>query len=420
MRLRSAGLKLLMLAVTIGLIVYFGIQLQNYMDNPLSTSLAYAYAVDEGVEVSGYLVRQESVLQDESGALLRLQRSEGERVSVGGVIAAVYADQASLDRQSDIDALEVRIAQLEYAQEAAYSYEANVKLDNQISQSIRELRTALVSDRLDTAERRGSELRALVLKRDYTYTGTEDLSVQLEELRAQLRDLTSQTARSVRRITAPAAGLYSAVVDGYETLLTPDTLGTLTPSALASLRADPAVSSNVGKLILGDSWYYAASVPTNEIKALREAPQLTLRFSKGVEQDLPVTILSVGPEEGGRSVVVFQGKTYLAQLTLLRQQSAQVIRCSYEGIRIPAEALRVRTVEKKNEDGTTTKTQETGIYCIMGARARFKPVDILYRGEGFLLVRSTSQQAGRMLRIGDEVIVTANDLADGKVVRTTK
>ncbi len=40
------------------------------------------------------------------------------------------------------------------------------------------------------------------------------------------------------------AGLYSAVVDGYETVLTPESGGPLTPSALDNL-ADGTVSSNV-------------------------------------------------------------------------------------------------------------------------------------------------------------------------------
>ena len=415
MRLRSAGLKLLMLAVTIGLIVYFGIQLQNYMDNPLSTSLAYAYAVDEGVEVSGYLVRQESVLQDESGALLRLQRSEGERVSVGGVIAAVYADQASLDRQSEIDALEARIGQLEYVQSASLSYEASAKLDSQITQDLLAVRAALAVGRLDTVASRGSELRALVIKQDYTYSGGDPES-QLEELRQELQNLRRQSAGSTRRITAPASGLYSAVVDGYETVLTPESVLELSPSQLSALQPDSAVTSHVGKLILGDEWYYAASLRSSEIKSIREAGDISLRFSKDVARDLDVTIQSVGWEENGRSVVVFRGKYDLAQLTLLRQQTAEVILNTMTGIRVPQEALRVVPWPAKGEDGTVTEVQTTGVYCLVGVKAVFKPVEVLYTGEGFVLVQGASTERKRVFRTGDEVIVTARDLFDGKVV----
>ena len=64
-----------------------------------------------------------------------------------------------------------------------------------------------------------------------------------------------------------------------------------------------------------------------------------------------MTVLSVGWEENGRSVVVFQGKYDLAQLTLLRQQSAEVILNTMSGIRVPQESLRVVPQSVAGEDG---------------------------------------------------------------------
>ena len=420
MKRSSLGIKFLMLAITLGILVYFSFQIFNYFDNPLSTTMAYNYSVDECVEITGgYVIRREEVLPDDDSDLLRLQRKEGERVSSGGMVAMVYVDQASLDRQSEMESLAARIEQLEYAQESAYGYEANVKLDAQIAQSIRDVRGALAAGRLDTAESHTASLRAMVLKRDFSWSDLEDVDTLLDTLRQELRTLRSQTAGSVRRISAPKAGLYSAVVDGYETVLMPESMEGLTPSQMASIQADPAVKSNVGKLILGDTWYYAAVMPAADIKTLREARDLSLRFSKGVERDLPVTIQSVGTEENGRSVVIFQGKTYLSHLTLLRQQSAQVITNTLEGIRVPKEALRILTKTKENEDGSTSQIQISDIYCIIGSEAWFKPVEILYNGEGFLLVQSASQDEKLRLRPGDEVIISAQDLYDGKVVRKT-
>ena len=51
------------------------------------------------------------------------------------------------------------------------------------------------------------------MKRDYTYSDTEDLSAQMAELQSQLSSLRAQAGSSVRQITAPQAGLYSAVGD---------------------------------------------------------------------------------------------------------------------------------------------------------------------------------------------------------------
>ena len=341
---RSFGTTLLMTALFLGVAAYFAIRGFQYLDDPLTVILAYRYQVETAVDLPGYVVREERVLPDDSAGLLRIQREEGERVAAGGTVASVYADQASLDRQAEIDSLESRVEQLQYAQDLALAAETTRKLDAQILQNLLEYRQYLAADRLYDAEGAALELRALVVKRDYSDAGGGDLSLQLQELGAQLLNLRSQAEGSVRRITAPEAGLYSAEVDGYETVLTPAALETLTPSQLNSLAADPSVASRVGKLVLGTEWYYVAVLSVEDAMALQarqeEVDTLLLRFSKGVDRDLPVTLESVGATEKGRVVAVFRGSSYLQELTLLRQQRAQVITGATEGIRVLKEALR--------------------------------------------------------------------------------
>ena len=418
MKNSSFATKCLLLAVTLGVLAYFGIQGLDYLSDPLTTTLAYNYQVEEGTDLSGYVVREERVLADDAGGLLRLQRSEGERVSAGGTVAMVYADQTSLDRQQEIDELTGRIDQLQFAQEASVGSEVLLKLDAQIMRSLLAYRSELAAGRLDNAEEHETELRSLVLKRDYTNSDSEDLSGQIAELQGRLKELKAQAASSVRRVTAPVSGLYSAVVDGYETVLTPDALADMTPSQLNAVKADETVASQTGKLILGDCWYYAVTMSAEQTEALRDAGgSMTLRFAKGVEQDQTVTLYAVGPEEQGRVVVTFRGEYNLAQLTLLRRQSAQLIRRTVAGIRVPNEALRAANT-KVDQEGNRTTAEGLGVYCVVGMEARFKPVEVVYSGDGFVLVRSAaaSDQESLRLRPGDEIIISAKDLYDGKVV----
>ena len=425
MKERTLGTKILLALVTLGVLAYFVIQAVRYFGDPLTTTMAYQYEVELSTALSGYVVRDELVLPDDTNGLLQQQRSEGERVSDGGTVALVYADQASLDRQQQIQALQTQIEQLQYAEEAALGAEVTLRLDAQILQNIQDYRKALAADRLDTAEDVGAELRNLVMKRDYTYADTADLSAQLEELQSQLNSLRAQAGSSVRRITAPQAGLYSAVVDGYEAVLTPESLKELTPSRLAALKPDESgLPNHVGKLVLGDTWYYAATVTESEAQTLAESRNLKLRFAKGVSRDLDVDLTYISAAENGRVAVVFRGDTYLSDLTLLRQQSAEVIRQTITGIRVPIEAVRVRERTVTDEDGVESVVSETGVYRVGGRGARVKPVNVLYSGDDCALVRSTLDAAEEVtetqeklrLRAGDEVIITAYDLYDGKVI----
>ena len=416
-----------MAALFLGVAAYFGIQAVQYLDDPLGVTLAYRYEVERTVDMTGFVVREERVLPDESGGLLRVQRAEGERVAAGGTVASVYADQASLDRQAEIDSLESRVEQLQYAQNLALAAETTRKLDAQIAQNLLEYRRFLAANRLYDAESTALELRALVLKRDYSDAGNGDIAVQLQELGARLLALRSQAEGTVRRVTAPEAGLYSAAVDGYETVLTPGMLEGLTPSALSGLTADPSTVSRTGKLVLGDEWYYAAVLSADDAVALRERQAenggtLPLRFSRGVDRDLPVTLESIGPRENGRVVAVFRGTSYLRELTLLRQQRAQIITGVVSGIRIPRESLRAERAYL-DENGKTVTEDRAGVYCLVGREARFKPVEVVHSGESFILVapapeldQSVEKDAKRIIRPGEQVIVSARGLFDGKVL----
>ena len=175
----------------------------------------------------------------------------------------------------------------------------------------------------------------------------------------------------------------------------------------------------MGKLVLGESWYYAAPMTAAQAGELKEAGELKLRFARGGERDLPVTLAFTGPEENGRVVAVFQGTTYLPELTVVRQQSAQILTGAAEGIRVPREALRIVTETVENEDGKQEEVRRTGVYCVIGREAVFKPVKSVYSTEHFVLVQAdvTADQEALRLRPGDEIIVRAGELYDGKVVR---
>lgn len=428
MKNTSFGMKILMALLTLGVIAYFGVQGLQYFANPLSTTIAYSYVVEEGLELNGYVVREEQLLSGGESGLLRVQRIEGERVSKGGTVALSYADKASLDRQEEISDLTAQLERLQYIQKAAMEQEASLKLDREIMEELMTFRRAVASERLDVAEDSAGALKNLVLKRDYTYSDTTELDVRIEEVRSQLQELRNQVSGSVQRVTSPTSGLYSGVVDGYETVLTPAILAELTPSQLSAMKPGTANGSPAGKLVLGDNWYYTAVVSTETAEQLQKTldkqgiSTLTLRFVKNVERDLKVELDSIGPDENGRCVITFRGETYLPQLTMLRKQNAKVIYNSLEGIRVPKEAIRAEKLTV-DEEGVEATVDALGVYCVVGMEARFKPVKILYSADNFTLVTAEQELATQearhetiRLRSGDEVIISAHDLYDGKVV----
>ena len=284
----------------------------------------------------------------------------------------------------------------------------------------------MVQEELTDACLQAASLQTLSVRRDYAYSaaGTAGLTEQVENLRRRLNSL-SVTANSGRTfVFAKETGWYSTLVDGYETVLTPDILEELTPGTLAAVTPDSGLTSNVGKLITGETWYFAANLPSAEAESLREGDQVSVRFANGLDRDMEMRVRSISREENGQRTLVLESREYLALTTLLRHQTAQVICQTYEGIRVPKNAVRVET----RTTGSAEETQEihfTGVYCRMARLACLKPVRVLYEGEDYYLVAPdeeileqffSSIRVSRTLRGGDEIIITARDLYDGKVV----
>ena len=417
--------KILGAAGMAAVLIYFAASIAGYLLDPLTTAVAYNYRSDEGITVSGYLVREEEVLPD-NGGLVYVTREEGEKVSQGGDVAVVYHSREGLDQARRLSELEDQLEQLEYAQTVAAGGQAVLRLDSSIRDGILTLRREADGEDYTAAGREAENLRALVLKRDFTYTGQDDLEVQAEAIRGEIEALEPAARQNSTTITVEEGGYYSSLVDGYEQVLTPALLGEMEAADLEAIRRDETLASSVGKLIRGSRWYYAAAVDAGDVAKARAGDSVTLRFSGGLEQDVPMTVWRVGEEESdGQCLLVLAADQYLSITTLLRDQNAQVIFHSYDGIRVPSRAMRLLEVTVTDGETGAERTETVpGVYCMVGRIARFKPVEILYQGDDYYLVAPDQEAMGWLevgpsihtIRAGDEIIVTARELYDGKVI----
>ncbi len=402
MKKTSPLMKILPIAVLTAVLVYFAVQLYNYLSDPVNTTLVVAGQAEDTIALNGWLLRDEEVLPAQNGTLSRA-RQEGERVGVGQVLARVYANDGALQTVSQIETLELQLQQLQFALTSYLNPDAALKLDTSITGDILTLRQSLTGGDYTAAEGDIAPLKAAVLKRDHSYASQEEIQTEIKSVEGQIKSL--EASLSGTTVTARASGTYSAVCDGYETVLTKAFLEEVTPGKLARLRPVDE-QSNMGKLIYGDTWYYVVTLPEEQASYLKSQGAVTLRFAKGFDQNIRMQVVSVSAPEDGQAAVTLSCRKYLAQTTLLRHQAADVILRTYEGLRVPSNALRV------SEEGVT------GVYCVDGSTAAFRPVTVLYQGQGYALVQPAEGASDtQTLRVGDEVIATAGALSDGKVIR---
>ena len=258
MRKTSPLMKILPIAVLAAVLFYFAVQLYNYLSDPVSTTLVTEGQAEDTIALNGWLLRDEEVLPAQSGTLSR-ERQEGDRVGVGQVLATVYADDGALQTVSQIETLELQLQQLQFALTSYLDPDAALKLDTSITGDILTLRQTLTGGDYTAADSDIAQLKAAVLKRDHPYTSQEEIETEIKAVEGQISSLKASLSGAAT-VTAKAAGTYSAVCDGYETVLTTAFLEDVTPGKLARLQ--PAgTESSMGKLIYGDTWYYVVSLP---------------------------------------------------------------------------------------------------------------------------------------------------------------
>ena len=408
-----------MAVIAVALVIYFGFYVAKVFSEPYTTALAYTYTSNDSAEAVGILVRQETVLPAQTG-IVDVTRSEGEKVGVGQSVAQVYRDSQAQNNQADLEALADQIQLLEYSSDGG-GVDSAAKLDENILQAVTALHAASGVGDYNQLEDQARTLKSTVLKRGYVYgngLGAEELSQKLNDLKSQYAALKQQTSSSTSSVRAPQSGVFSTLVDGYETAVTPQTVFQLTPSSLSALLAGQGkeAGGGMGKLITSTRWYFAAALPVSVAERLKEGSTATLRFSGDFDQDIDMRVDQIGEAEGDKSVVVFSTDRYLSQTTLLRQQTAELIFNSWSGLRIPKQALRMeKSTYTDKETGQEVQNNRLGVYALLGGRAEFKTVEVVTEGDDYYVVRSTTDESDA-LRAGDEVIVRATELYDGQLL----
>ena len=425
--------KIIMFILFAGVALYLAIYAVRTLSDPLTTAIAYQDVLDDAVEVTGLVVRQEQVLSN-GAAIMDVLPDEGERVAAGETVAVLYQNSEALERERLLQTMELELEQLKYALNSGSSLSDAARLEQQIVDSILTLRVSAANDNLSSLKTDALSLRTQVLQRDFAYSASADSAVELKQAISDLTDqielLKNQASYDTSLVKAPCSGLFSQVADGLESRLTPELLKRVSATQLESLAdsSTPVADDCVGKLITGDRWYFATVVDETTAARLLEGDTITAAFSRDFSGEVNMRVERIGEPEDSGCVLILSSNRHLNDVTLLREQTVSLIFQRFTGGRVPKRTLRLETVSWVDPDtNTTMESKVTGVYTVVGARAEFKPVDIVREGSDFYLVAPakesdyfrllpTENAKRRILRAGDEIIVTAPDLYDGKVV----
>lgn len=387
----------ILLAVLLAVFVLCSIFLRSGEDY---TTLAPVYCeVGDGLTVSGFVVRSEELLVSSKPCPVAAL-SEGQRVGGGQTVAYGCATEDAARIQRELLSLQTQRDRLLFAAEGTTDYDA---ADASIAANIIRLSSQTAAQSFPRMRAATAALEPYILQRSLTPADAARTQARLANLEEEISALQAQLDGSAVPIEVSQAGYFSLVTDGYEGVLTPELLRAMSLADLRaiSLRRAAVPERTIGRLIFGQKWYLVCELPAGAADRCAVGDRLYLRLMGETPTSLPVQIERLVTDADGASLLVVSCAERMQDVTSLRAVTATLSFRTYEGLRLPKEVVRT-------EDG------ETGVYVLVGAKARWKPVSILFDGGDFYLIRQ--ENGTDCLRADDAVILTEEPIRDGSVI----
>lgn len=399
------------IAVIAGIILatFFIYQLYASLYNPVTTEIVVQHSYVEGIDITGYFIRNEEFVKSNNNGALHFEIEDGERIASGGVIANIYATENQSVAASRMLRIEKEISNMENIQKYNDLNAVDITLINsKIYDSLNKIVAATKTGKYEGVTDTKEDMLTLISRRQLAMGQNVDFSAQIAALKNEYNSLAAAKGSPIGSIKSAKSGYFLSTVDGYETVLTPNNLEAITPETLSNLApVNNTDNTVIGKLVFDYTWYIAASVPIADSVKFKTGDNLVVSTNVKSNPELNVTVEKINMSlDSDTAVIILSCQEMNAELSSVRSANMKIVLNTYKGLKVSGSALRVIN----NEDGSSV----TGVYVLSGMTAHFIPVNIIYSSENYAICK-IEQEDGK-LRLYDEIITKGKNIYDGKII----
>ena len=407
-KIRTLGAVVLAFLV----LLYVGYQAYQATHQSIRTETAMYGEVSDVLQAQGFILRNETVIDESYSGVLSYRVADGSRVSRGGVIADIFSNESDAASQRELDQLDQEIENLQSLSQTANFYVANPSmLGDQIYSALEGISQLVNENDFSGLNTQKGELQNALIRRQLI-TGeesAEDYSQRISQLQSQRDTLASQTGSATGSIQ-----VESITVAQAEELL----------------EQQPSSTDAVGKICQDFNWYAVCVFDEDDMVHFEGVEDVYLDIPFASTEQIPAKVLARNSDgESGKTAVVFQCSTMDADIAAVRNEAIQVTVNTYSGVLVNERAIRFAAVEYTTTDeagNTVTQVQENvkGVYVLYGGQLEFVQVFTDQTVNGYAICRTdlTEEEQSMLvtdstIQLYDQVVVEGTDLYDGKIVR---
>ncbi len=389
------------------------------LSESVATTPAGLVKQSSSVFLEGIIIRDEAVVNIQSGGAFRPYLSNGELASVGMAVGAVYSKQNDESIDAEIERLE---RELEIYKQSNVTGLISANDIDKLRAEIDKLYGAIMTYNAkgESVMAQSLEERLLIaLNKMKIYEGkVKSYNAEIRAAEEKLDALYDSFAGEKEYIFADKGGYFYHSCDGYETVLTPESLSSMTIGELKKMTSDikdEPVRRGDGsyKFVYGSKWYIATFCDNSALGLLSEGKRYRTTLFDMRERELELLLESIGESDGDHTVLILSCSTMPEDFDYTRYQGIRLELSSIEGYRVPKQALVTLTDKESGEE-------KEGVYTLSASVVSFKRVDIIAESEGYYIVAEldrSKENYSEYLDLNDLIILDTDGMYEGRVLR---
>lgn len=392
---KSKRTKKIIIGIIVVIAVVYGVfMVYKLIKNPSNTFIVENGTISEEETVSGYIIRNEEVIEEKNKKTIIKIKEEGQRVAKGGSVFRYYSDKEG--------ELESKIAELDGKIQAVLENEENL-LPND-----KKLLESQIENELDKVNEQNEISKLSEYKKTISSYITKKAKIIGENspsgsyLKGLIEERTSYEEKLKQEseyITAPSAGMVSYKIDGLEKVLTTDNLNTFNKQFLQDLdlKVGKAIASSdvTAKIVNNYNNYIVFNSNSQEAKNAKVNDKVNIKVQN--DEAIVAKIQNIIEEDDGSRTIAISVEKNIEELLSYRRISLDIIWWSASGYRVPNSAI-------KEIDNVTYVVRNRNGYLNKMA------VKVLKKGEDYSIVDSYSRD--ELLNLG----LSSKEISDLKTL----
>ncbi len=403
--------KTVLICLFLILVFYISISFIINSGGSLTTYIAREGKVEESFIADGFIFKDQTVIKAPKDGYLECAVDEAGRVNKNGVVAYIYDNEVDATAKNRVAEIDEKIEAIQEDNRNISATENDaVRLEQDVLKAVSGLSVSVRDGNMKEINDARKTLDGVVESKRKISGDDPSGEDALKALQDEKDKLESKNDMNKTEVASSAAGSFTALTDGLESVLDDEKLENITQGYIEDIEIEEKEGSTgikvkqgeaIGKIVDTYSWYFAAIIDKDTANTMKKGDAVQMKFLDSSDNTIDGNVYNITDEKGGRAVVVIKSSAYVDNLYSMSSAKVEVVRKSYEGIKIPAKSVRVKDGRK-------------GVYVLSGKTAKFRDAKVYYIGEEWAVI---SREEKNGIKLYDEVVVNGSNIYEGKVVR---